>query len=90
MAQSYPSSGQPAEPLRPPTPAPVRTAVKLGYSHGPVSLSSAWNDSWDGAPDNASGTSAVDATTCAIGAASALGAWGRASCKRLADAKFTP
>jgi hypothetical protein len=32
MSQSYPSSGQPAEPLRPPAPAPVRTAVKLMYA----------------------------------------------------------
>ena len=31
MSQSYPSGGQPAEPLRPPAPAPVRTAVKLMY-----------------------------------------------------------
>jgi hypothetical protein len=28
MYQPYPSSGQPAEPLRPPAPAPVLTAVK--------------------------------------------------------------
>ena len=32
MSQSYPSGGQPAEPLRPPAPAPVRTAVKLMYA----------------------------------------------------------
>ena len=31
MYHPYPSSGQPAEPLRPPAPAPVRTAVKLMY-----------------------------------------------------------
>jgi hypothetical protein len=30
-SQPYPSSGQPAERLRPPTPAPVLTAVKLMY-----------------------------------------------------------
>jgi hypothetical protein len=32
MYQPYPSSGQPAEPLRPPAPAPVLTAVKLMYA----------------------------------------------------------
>ena len=32
MYQPYPSSGQPAEPLRPPVPAPVLTAVKLMYA----------------------------------------------------------
>ncbi len=32
MHQPYPSSGQPAEPLRPPVPAPVLTAVKLMYA----------------------------------------------------------
>jgi len=32
MYHRYPSSGQPAEPLRPPAPAPVRTAVKLMYA----------------------------------------------------------
>ena len=32
MYQSYPSSGQPAGPLRPPAPAPVLTAVKLMYA----------------------------------------------------------
>ncbi|MGO8957788.1 MAG: hypothetical protein ACLQFR_10515 [Streptosporangiaceae bacterium] len=30
-SQPYPSSGQPVEPLRPPAPAPVLTAVKLMY-----------------------------------------------------------
>jgi hypothetical protein len=29
MYQSYPSTGQQAGPLRPPPPAPVRTAIKL-------------------------------------------------------------
>jgi len=32
MYQPYPSSGQPAEPLRPRPPAPVLTAVKLMYA----------------------------------------------------------
>jgi hypothetical protein len=32
MYQPFPSSGQPAEPLRPPAPAPVLTAVKLMYA----------------------------------------------------------
>ena len=32
MYQPYPSSGQPVEPLRPPAPAPVMTAVKLMYA----------------------------------------------------------
>ena len=32
MDQSYPSSGQPAGPLRPAAPAPVLTAVKLMYA----------------------------------------------------------
>jgi hypothetical protein len=32
MYQPYPSSGQSAEPERPPAPAPVRTAVKLIYA----------------------------------------------------------
>ena len=36
MYQPYPSSGQPAEPLRPP-PAPVLTAVKLMYAGAAVS-----------------------------------------------------
>ena len=36
MYQPYPSSGQPAGPLRPP-PAPVRTAVKLMYAGAAVS-----------------------------------------------------
>lgn len=34
----------------------------------------AWNGSWNGAPDNPSAVGAVSAITCAIGAASALGA----------------
>ena len=37
MHQPYPSSGQPAEPLRPPAPAPVLTAVKLMYAGAAVS-----------------------------------------------------
>ena len=37
MSQPYPSSGQPAEPLRLPAPAPVRTAVKLMYAGAAVS-----------------------------------------------------
>jgi hypothetical protein len=37
MYQPYPSSGPPAEPLRPPAPAPVRTAVKLMYAGAAVS-----------------------------------------------------
>jgi hypothetical protein len=45
-------------------------------------LPSAWNGSWNGAPDNPSAATAVSAMTCAIGAASALGARGRTSCKR--------
>jgi hypothetical protein len=36
MSQSYPSSGQPAEPLRPPAPAPVLAAVKLMYAGAAV------------------------------------------------------
>jgi len=31
MSQSYPSTGQPAGPLRPPVPAPVLTAVRFMY-----------------------------------------------------------
>ena len=37
MYQPYPSSGQPAGPLRPPAPAPVLTAVKLMYAGAAVS-----------------------------------------------------
>ena len=37
MYQPYPSSGQPAEPLRPCAPAPVLTAVKLMYAGAAVS-----------------------------------------------------
>jgi hypothetical protein len=37
MSQSYPSSGQPAGPLRPPAPVPVRTAVTLMYAGAAVS-----------------------------------------------------
>jgi hypothetical protein len=38
MYQPYPSSGQPAGPLRPAAPAPVRTAVKLMYAGAAVSV----------------------------------------------------
>jgi hypothetical protein len=37
MYQPYPSTGQPAGPLRPPAPAPVLTAVKLMYAGAAVS-----------------------------------------------------
>ncbi len=37
MYQPYPSSGQPAEPLRPPAPAPVLTVVKFMYAGAAVS-----------------------------------------------------
>jgi hypothetical protein len=37
MSQPYPSSGQPGEPLRPPAPVPVLTAVKLMYAGAAVS-----------------------------------------------------
>jgi hypothetical protein len=37
MSQPYPSRRQPAGPLRPPTPPPVRTAVKLMYAAAAVS-----------------------------------------------------
>jgi hypothetical protein len=43
-------------------------------------LSSPWNAPWNGALDSASAASAVSAMTCAVGAASAHGARGRASC----------
>jgi hypothetical protein len=43
---------------------------------------SAWNGSWNDAPDNPSAAGAVSAMTCAIIAASAHGARGRTSCKR--------
>ncbi len=36
MYQPYPSSGEPAGPLRPPAPAPVLTAVKLMYAGAAV------------------------------------------------------
>jgi hypothetical protein len=36
MYQPYPSGGQSAEPLRPPAPAPVRTAVKVMYTGAAV------------------------------------------------------
>jgi len=37
MYQPYPSAGRPAGPLRPPAPAPVRTAVKLMYAGAALS-----------------------------------------------------
>jgi hypothetical protein len=37
MYQPYPPGGQPVEPLRPPAPAPVRTAVKLMFAGAVVS-----------------------------------------------------
>ncbi len=37
MYQPYPPGGQPAQPLRPPAPAPVLTAVKLMYAGAAVS-----------------------------------------------------
>ena len=37
MYQPYPSSGQPADPVRPPAPAPVLAAVKLMYAGAAVS-----------------------------------------------------
>ena len=43
----------------------------------------AWNGSWNDAPDYPSAASAIRAMTCAIDAASAHGARGRTSCKRL-------
>jgi hypothetical protein len=41
MYQPCPSSGQPAGPLRPPAPAPVRTAVKLMYAGAAVNTRAA-------------------------------------------------
>jgi hypothetical protein len=38
MYQPCPSSGQPAEPLRPPAPAPVLTAVKLMYAGAAIGI----------------------------------------------------
>jgi hypothetical protein len=38
MYQPYPPGGQPAEPRRPPTPGPLRTAVKLMYAGAAVSI----------------------------------------------------
>jgi hypothetical protein len=37
MYQPYPAGGQPTGPLRPPAPAPVRTAVRLMYAGAAVS-----------------------------------------------------
>jgi hypothetical protein len=37
MYQPYPSSGHPAGPSRPPSPAPVQTAVKLMYAGAAIS-----------------------------------------------------
>jgi len=72
-------SRQVAAPLRW-VPAP-RSVTVMGHC-----LPSAWNGSWNAVPDNPSATSAVIAMTCAIGAASAHGARGRTSCKRVANA----
>ena len=47
------------------------------YSVGGM-MPGAWNGSWNGAPDNPSTAGAISAITRAIGAASALGARGRA------------
>ena len=47
-----------------------------------IACRSGWNVLWNGALDNSSAVSAVSAMTCAVGAASAHGARGRASCKR--------
>jgi hypothetical protein len=41
MYQPYPSSGQSAEPPRPPAPAPVQTAVKLMYAGAAISAATA-------------------------------------------------
>ena len=43
---------------------------------------SAWNGSWDDAQNNPSAAGAINAMTCVIVAASALGARGRTTCKR--------
>ena len=48
-------------------------------------LPSAWNGSWNGALDNPGAASAVNAMTCAVGAASAHGAQGRTSCNSRAE-----
>jgi hypothetical protein len=40
MYQPYPSAGQPAGPLRPPAPKPVRTAAKFLYGGAAVSAAS--------------------------------------------------
>jgi len=53
------------------------------YGYRPQKL--AWNGSWNVVSDNPSAVGAVSAMTCAIGAASALGARGRTSCKRQAS-----
>ena len=45
-------------------------------------LPSAWNGSWNVAPENPSATSAIRAITRVIGAGRALVASGRATCKR--------
>lgn len=62
--------------------APLRRVLvtTLGYSHGSVFLPSAWNGSWNDAPNNPSAVGAVSTVTCAIRAASALVARGRTSC----------
>ena len=51
-------------------------------------LAVAWNGSWNDAPNNPSAAGAVSAITRAICAASAHGARGRTSCKRLANVEL--
>ena len=63
-----------------------RLSTTLGYGHGLLPAVSAWNGSWDDAPNDPSAVSAVSAMDCAISAASAYEACGRTSCKRLAIA----
>ena len=46
---------------------------------------SAWNGSWDDAPNNPSAVGAISAMACAIGAASACAACEHTSCKRQAS-----
>jgi hypothetical protein len=56
---------------------PLRSAAAVDFFPP-----SAWNGSWDDARNNPSAATAVSAIVRAIRAASALGARGRASCKR--------
>ena len=53
----------------------------LGYRHRSLPPS-AWNGSWNEAPDGPSAVGAIRAMTRAICAGSARSAWGRTSCKR--------